>query len=116
MQKIELTLIMLLLIFFSGCTIPEIDDKPQCSPDFVLIEEDGRRYIDEEKTTCRCRMYRRTPEYLGSIGNFWDEDITHCHKMIGETLDVYPDVAAFYEEIRQAYQNAGISKKKKKKK
>lgn len=110
MQRLKKSLTMLFLICLSSCA-PEIDDQIQCSPEFHFITENNRRYIDEEITTCRCRMYRWTPGYVGPVGPFWHEDITYCQKLVGHPPDAYLEVAAFYEDVRREYQDA-IGKKK----
>ena len=111
MQKLRKILILLFLISLNSCSIPEIEDLEQCSPEFHFILEDGKRYINEDLSTCRCRMYQRKPEYIGPVGDFWHNDISYCNKLIGESPDNYLEVFNFLNEIRIKY-NSFSSKNK----
>ena len=111
MRKLKKSLTIAFLICLNSCSPPKIDDQIQCSPDFNFITDNSRRYIDEDITTCRCRMYRLSPEYVGPVGSFWHEDIDYCQKLIGHPPDAYLNVADFYERVRKAYQDAQGKKK-----
>lgn len=111
MQKLKKILILVLIISLNSCSIPEIEDLEQCSPEFHFILENGKRYINEDLSTCRCRMYQRSPEYFGPVGDSWKEDIYYCNKLIGENPDNYLKVFNFLDEIRIKYNGIGNNNK-----
>jgi hypothetical protein len=106
-QKKLILPLTICLSLFACQHVPKIEDKEQCSPEIVLIVDGDRTYIDKELTVCRCRIYRRTPDYLGPVGKSYHKDIMYCNKMVGERSDDYPAVNTFYNEIRLTYLSQG---------
>lgn len=100
-----LTLIFLICLSASCTSAPTIEDKEQCSIDLKLIEADGLRIVNEDESTCRCRKYRRSENYIGPIGDVYNMDVTYCQKLIGETPLIYVEVQNFYEALRVYYRS-----------
>jgi len=70
----------------------------------VLIEEDGRRYVDEEDSTCFMRRYRIGKDMIGPLSGGMEEmDIMKCDKVTGESPMNYAKKTSFLETVRQLY-------------
>jgi hypothetical protein len=96
-------MLILLISFLSGCQVPTIADQIQCAVNISITEENGRRYINENESTCACRMYRWNSGYIGPVGVGWEEDITYCNKFIGLSPDGYQNKYIYEEDIREEY-------------
>ena len=101
MQTLKMSMILLLTISLNSCnTYAPIDDLIQCSPLITLIEENGRRYIDEDNSTCTCRIYRYSIDYVGPVGSIWNEDLSYCNKLTGNPPDEYGELSIWLERDR----------------
>lgn len=86
MKKIALTII---LTIFHSCNVPTITNR-QCSPDF-------------EDQVCRCREYRHSMDYIGSVSESENLPLESCDLIIGYPPEDYGDVAQWKEEVRQRF-------------
>jgi len=100
MQRLKMSMILLLITCLSCNTYAPINDLVQCSPLITLMEENDRRYIDEDNSTCTCRMYRYTIDYVGPVGDIWNEDLLYCNKLVGNTPDEYGELSIWFEKDR----------------
>lgn len=102
MLRLKMSLVILIIIFLSGCRTPEIRDLEQKNLKLVLSvdTESGRRYINEDESVCFTRMYKHSKGYVGPIGQEHDNDITYCNDLIGYGPSEYVDLSLFFEEVR----------------
>jgi len=104
MLKVSLSLVTLLIVCHNlvGCNTPEIRDLRQQNLRLVLETDPdtGRRYINESESACFSRHYRHTKNYVGSVGQESENDVTDCNDMIGYGARDYTDLAVFFEEVR----------------
>lgn len=101
MQITKKILLIILIICLNSC-IPTIKDQEQCMILIDLkVDEFGNRYINENESSCVCRMYRWDKNYVGPVGQAWETDITYCNKVIGHKPDPYIEFATFLEKIRR---------------
>lgn len=64
------------------------------------VEIDGRRYIDVEESSCFCRQYRFSLEYVGPVSEAEELDLMDCNKSVGHPPDSYLELSQWYEEVR----------------
>jgi len=104
MQKQKMLLLMLSMIFHSGCGtsgLEESVDFNQKSLRLVLkTDENGRRYIDEEESACFRRRYRYSLELIGSTSKAEILDVTACDKVIGSSPLNYKKKIDWLEALR----------------
>ena len=97
-------LLMLLMIFLSGCgsnDIAESIDFNQKSIRLVFkTDESGRRYIDEDQSACFRRRYRYSIDLIGSISKVETLDVSECNKIIGNSPLNYKKKIDWLESIR----------------
>jgi hypothetical protein len=73
----------------------------QCSPVFFYEEIDGMVYISTDKSTCLCRQYKVSVEYIGPINDATTESISVCNKIIGYSPKQYVELNSLMEYVRQ---------------
>ena len=97
------TLILITLLFLSACNTPQVRDLPQKNLQLVfeIDDETGRRYINEEKSSCFYRHYRHSQDYLGPIGQEGELDVAECNDMIGYSPDEYVELSDYFEAVRR---------------
>lgn len=78
-------LILLSVIILAGCrtTPPGNQDffqDEQCSPQFEIVkDEDGKEWVDVEKSVCRCRTYHIGKDYVGPVRVGGSVPVTRKH-------------------------------------
>jgi len=103
MQKLKQIIKILLISCLSiSCNFSKIRDLEQKNLRLVLdYDSSGRRYINEDESGCHVRFYRHSKEYLGSVGQESEQDVTYCDDVVGyDSLD-YIDLADFFEKVRK---------------
>ena len=111
MQRLKMSILIPLAIFLNACnTYAPVNDLVQCSPLITLIEDNGRRYIDEDNSTCTCRMYRYSVGYVGPVGAIWHEDLMYCNKIIGNPPEPYLELVEWLEADRLIHE--GLEQKR----
>jgi hypothetical protein len=96
------------VIFHSGCTEKDyeiIKDQKQVFFVFETDEETGRRYLNEEKSTCVSRQYKYSLKYVGKIGSPKHIPFDECQKVIGYTPSDYVEVHEYHEKVREAIED-----------
>jgi len=100
MRKI-LTLI-LITTFLNACrTQPQLFIGKQCSPVFFYEDIAGVPYISTEKSTCLCRQYKVSVEFIGPITESVIEPIATCNKIVGYSPKQYVELNSLMEYVRQ---------------
>ena len=105
MLKQKMTLGILFLIFLSSCGSNDIEESVEFNQKTVQlhlkIDENGRRYIDEEKSVCFRRRYRYSLDMIGPVNRIVEDlDISECHKVIGSSPLNYKKKIDWFEAIR----------------
>ena len=104
MLKLKMKLWIASTIFLSSCGSNDLDESVDFNQKSAIIvlktAEDGRRYIDEEKTYCLRRRYRYSIEYIGPIAKGEKLDILKCNKIIGPSPLNYKKKMDFLEVWR----------------
>jgi len=94
-----------LLIIYLSCSHNQIFtdevNAEQCSPYISLKMEHGKRFVDEVNSSCMCRLYKFSGDYIGPIGTRYKTDIMKCHQLIGVTPDRYEPVNNFLQSLKE---------------
>lgn len=104
MLKQMMKLWMLSTIFLSSCGSNDLEESVDFNQKSVIIvlkdSEDGRRYINEEKSYCLKRRYRYSIDYIGPISKGEKLPLLKCHKIIGNSPLNYKKKIDWLEAIR----------------
>ena len=107
MQKLNKMLLIALITFLSSCgSTPESIEFNQKTVYLVLIEEDGRRYIDEKESACFLRRYHWGADFIGKVSEVSELDIIKCNKIIGSSPKNYAKKITWLEQLRLLFNNA----------
>ena len=104
-MKTLITLMMLMTALVScrndsGVERPRLADQEQLSPTFIVVEIDGKKYIDMDKSVCNARMYEISRSQVGPSSKPQKYHIMECNKIVGRALDEYKLFAEFLEDFR----------------
>lgn len=104
MLRQKMLLGMLFAISLSSCGSSDVEESVDFNQKTVQLylktDENGRRYIDEERSVCFRRRYRYSLGYIGSISDVEDLDITACNKITGNSPLNYKKKIDWLEALR----------------
>ena len=104
MPKLKMILWILLISCLNSCGSNDLEESVDFNQKSVIItlraDENGRRYIDEEKSFCIRRRYRYSLEYIGPTSEGEKLDILKCHKVVGSSPLNYKKKIDWLEAIR----------------
>ena len=104
MLKLKKILWIASIIFLNSCGSNDLEENVDFNQKSVIIvlktNEDGRRYIDEEKSFCIRRRYRYSLEFIGPTSKGEKLDILKCHKVIGSSPLNYKKKIDWLEAVR----------------
>lgn len=90
-----------MVIFLDGCrSTPQEFVGRQCSPVFFYEDIAGVQYINIERSTCLCRDYKVSKDYIGPISSPEIESIGECNKIVGYSPKEYVALTNLLEYVR----------------
>lgn len=90
-----------MIICLEGCRTQPVEFVgKQCSPVFFYEDIAGVQYINIERSSCLCRTYKVSKDYIGPISNTEIESIDVCNKIIGYSPKEYVALTNLLEYVR----------------
>jgi len=93
-----------------GVARPKLEPQEQKSPIFVLIEIDGKSYIDIQESYCLSRSYDISRDRVGPVSDPVFLGILECEKIVGRSPEEYGVFATWLDDMRHWL--LGFSRKK----
>jgi len=87
-------LMMLSMIFLSGCQAPEIRDRERC---LIVLRKDNIT------PRCRCHQYHIGRDKVGKVGDSYNKPLEYCDRLVGFRPDewalLYTDIVELMEWV-----------------